>query len=425
MKNSSVAVLLLAAQIASTPAGAVPSFGAQTSQPCASCHIGSFGPALTANGREFKLGGYTAAENPDDLAAVSVVAYGSFTRTNAAQQGGAGRGYGPNNNPAFEGADFYLNGRITRDIGSYLEATWDTVNRNFQIGNMDIRYSRTNEVRGADLVWGLTLNNNPTVQDLWNSTPAWGYPFRVSPLAQRVMGLTAYGMWDDLVFAELGFYEGLGRWGRAVTGITPIAGSIETRGTSPYWRAALQHEWGRSYAQIGTFGMATEYYPNGDGSARRTDRFVDAGVDFNYQFRFNPRSVTSDMIWASGSVIQEYATLAGSSLLNGTRRTDTLRISRLTLAYSIAATWTPSVQLFDISGSADPAFWGTRPGRANSSGYVVEMAYSPWGKPDSPFQWLNVKLAAQYVGYTRFDGTARGAADNNALYLLVQSALRF
>jgi hypothetical protein len=152
---------------------------------------------------------------------------------------------------------------------------------------------------------------------------------------------------------------------------------------------------------------------------------VDVGADFNYQFRFNPRSVTSDMIWASGTVIQEYATLAGNSVLNGTKPTDTLRTARLNLTYSIGATWTPSVQLFDISGSADPALWGTRTGRANSSGYVVEMAYSPWGKPDSPFQWLNVKLAAQYVGYWRFDGTARNAADNNALYLLVQTALRF
>ncbi len=443
MKNISSRFGLLAglvlAPLVPQQAGAVPSFGAQTSQPCASCHIGSFGPALTANGREFKLGGYTAAENPDDFASVSVVGYNSFTRTNAPQQGGAGHGYGRNNNPAFEGVDFYLNGRITKDIGSYLEATWDAVNRTVAFGNADIRFSRTNEVQGADLVWGLTMNNNPTVQDLWNSTPAWGMPSRQSPLAplprngvflegalaQRVWGLGGYAMWDDTYFLEFDLYQGVGRWGRAVTGVTPIAGSIETRGTSPYWRGAVQKEWGRSYAQIGTFGMATEYYPNGDGSARRTDRFVDVGADFNYQFRFNPRSVTSDMIWASGTVIQEYATLAGNNALNGTRPTDTLRTSRLNLTYSFDATWTPSVQLFDISGSADPVLWGTRTGRANSSGYILEMAYSPWGKPDSPFQWLNVKVAAQYVGYWRFDGTARNAADNNALYLLVQTALRF
>ena len=55
----------------------------------------------------------------------------------------------------------------------------------------------------------MTLNNNPTMSDLWNSTPAWGYPFTTSPLAptpaaatiidgglaQQVAGLGAYAFW--------------------------------------------------------------------------------------------------------------------------------------------------------------------------------------------------------------------------------------
>ncbi len=40
-------------------AQAVPSFALQTGQPCTSCHIGAFGPQLTAFGRAFKIGGYT------------------------------------------------------------------------------------------------------------------------------------------------------------------------------------------------------------------------------------------------------------------------------------------------------------------------------------------------------------------------------
>ena len=27
-----------------------------------------------------------------------------------------------------------------------------------------------------ELILGVTLNNNPTVQDVWNTTPAWGFP---------------------------------------------------------------------------------------------------------------------------------------------------------------------------------------------------------------------------------------------------------
>jgi hypothetical protein len=32
-------------------------------------------------------------------------------------------------------------------------------------------------VAGKPLTYGAALNNNPTVEDLWNSTPAWGFPW--------------------------------------------------------------------------------------------------------------------------------------------------------------------------------------------------------------------------------------------------------
>jgi len=40
-------------------AEAVPAFSSQTGQACATCHVGAFGPELTAFGRNFKLTGYT------------------------------------------------------------------------------------------------------------------------------------------------------------------------------------------------------------------------------------------------------------------------------------------------------------------------------------------------------------------------------
>ncbi len=43
--------------------------------------------------------------------------------------------------------------------------------------NTDIRYANKTTASGKELDYGLTLNNNPTLEDLWNSTPAWGYPF--------------------------------------------------------------------------------------------------------------------------------------------------------------------------------------------------------------------------------------------------------
>ena len=47
-----------------SPAEAVPSFAAQTGQPCAACHVGSFGPQLTGFGRDFKLYGSVSSDRP-------------------------------------------------------------------------------------------------------------------------------------------------------------------------------------------------------------------------------------------------------------------------------------------------------------------------------------------------------------------------
>jgi hypothetical protein len=46
-----------------------------------------------------------------------------------------------------------------------------------------VRYANTTNIAGMPVVYGITVNNNPTVQDPWNTTPAWGYPFTASNLA--------------------------------------------------------------------------------------------------------------------------------------------------------------------------------------------------------------------------------------------------
>jgi len=60
-----------------------------------------------------------------------------------------------------------------------------------------------------------------------------------------------------------------------------------------------------------------------------------------------------------------------------------------------------------VSGSAN--------GNPRSDGYIVNFSYWPW---------QNLQLAAQYTGYTRFngagtnyDGAGRNASANNTIYL--------
>src|ERR1700746_1185069 len=86
LRSGFAGVLLLAALTlvaASRPSWAVPSFAAQTGQPCSACHIGAFGPQLTPVGRAFKIGGYTQTGG-DAIAAkipLAAMVLGSFTNT--------------------------------------------------------------------------------------------------------------------------------------------------------------------------------------------------------------------------------------------------------------------------------------------------------------------------------------------------------
>ena len=76
---------------------------------------------------------------------------------------------------------------------------------------------------------------------------------------------------------------------------------------------------------------------------------------------------------------------------------------------------------FETSGTVNPALFSPVPvtGSANgdprSAGYILNVSYWPW---------QNLQLAAQYTGYTRFnggttnyDGSLRNANGNNTVYL--------
>jgi hypothetical protein len=55
---------------------------------------------------------------------------------------------------------------------------------------------------------------------------------------------------------------------------------------------------------------------------------------------------------------------------------------------------------------------------------IYEIAYVPWGKPDSPFPYINWRLALQYVSYFSFNGTTANARSNNNLYLSLRTAMK-
>jgi hypothetical protein len=425
-----LAAILLAGAAMPRLAYALPSFAEQTGQPCAACHVGAFGPQLKQFARDFKLTGYTATDGGHHFPPIAAMMYGSFTHTQADQPGGAARWFAPNDNVALDQASLYYAGAISKHLGAFIQLTYDGVARQLHIDNADIRYSRERHIFGIDTIWGLTLNNSPTMSDLWNSTPVWGFPYNSSALAptpqaqtlidgglgQLVLGLGGYAMWNDWLYTEADLYAGLSRDIRNALGTVPVAGTPGIADVAPYWRLAVQHDWGRSYFELGTYGIDAHVLPNGAGPSGATDHITDIAADANWQFLFSKWPVTADMLSAHATVITESEDLQASHILYGARPHDSLTTARADISYSIGATVTPSAQIFHTGGSTDPALWSTLNGRPNSDGYVAEVAYVPFGKPGSPIAWGNLRLAVQYIGYTRFNGESAGASRNNTLY---------
>ena len=423
------------------PALAVPSFAIQTSQPCAACHIGAFGPQLTPYGRDFKLHGYTATDGKDHGLPLAFATQTSFTHTLQPQSGGAAPGFKDNNNFAVDQLSLYYAGKIAPNLGGFVELNYDGVAQQAALNNVDIRYVREGQLFGQDVLWGITVNNNPTVQDPWNSTPAWGFPYNRSALApmptastlvdgglgQRVAGVGVYTLWNDFLYLESDVYQGLNAPTMRALGQVPGDGD-QTTSFVPYARVALVKDWGdrRHHAEIGAFALSANVVPGGDQTLGFNVRKADLALDATYQFISDPTKVTSDRLSAHATYIHETARMQmGDALALGALPDHWLDTMRFDVSYSFAATVTPSVQYFRTVGTPDASYWTTPNGSPNSDGMIFEVAYVPWGKPDSPFPNMNVRLAVQYVNYFSFDGSYANASRNNHFYFSLWTAMKF
>jgi hypothetical protein len=241
-------------------------------------------------------------------------------------------------------------------------------------------------------------------------------------LAQLVLGGGAYASINDWVYVEADAYHGLSQNIRNGLGTVPVAGTDDYDGFMPYWRVAVEHDFDHThYVELGTFGIVADRYPGGDHTSG-TDHFVDNAFDLNYQYHGNPDHIVS----THTTFIHENQSLNASSTLGNSNASNTLNTFRADASYSYKNTWTPSVQYFNTTGTQDQnGWWGTSNGSAspNSEGFVTEIAYVPFGKPDSPLPWVNGRLALQYVAYTKFDGKISNAADNNTIFLNLWLAL--
>ncbi len=414
----------------------IPSYSRQTRLPCSACHT-TF-PQLTAFGRLFKLNGYTmtgieqiraqldTSQAPvlalDLIPPVSVMAIVSGTHLSEEQPG--------TQNDNVELPDqfsLFVGEAITPKVGTFLQFTYAAPDGSFGIDNVDIRYANHAVVANRPLIYGLTLNNNPTVQDVWNTVPAWGFPFvssSVAPtpaaapilfggMAQRVAGLGGYVFWNNLIYAEIAGYRSAPQGGPH----PPDSSATQTlEGVSPYYRVALNKQFGRSSLEIGSYGMRVHQFPTGISGP--TDRFGDVAFDAQYQREGGPVLLTARGTWLREQQALEASLPAGTvSVTPAQLRTWNVNGSAFFPAQRLNAT----LGYFATTGTTDPTLYAPAPvtgsatGSPNSSGFVGELDFNPW---------LNARFAAQYVLYSKFnggttnyDGSGRNASNNNTLYL--------
>ena len=433
--SAAVAILMLVLSLWPSQARAIPSFAAQTGQPCSACHVGAFGPQLKPYGRDFKLYGYVTTDRPNDnfednwYERFSIMQQSSFTNTSANQSPPPASGLGPNNNFTLDQVSVYYGGRITPSVGMFQELSYDGVNRTFYWDAIDVRHAWEGEVFGTDYVGGIMAGNQLGETSLWNSTPPNAFPYnssRIAPTQQagtifddslngQILGPGAYIEWNNWLYAEASLYVPLSHGMDRFAG-DPLADDFD--GVIPFWHVALEHDFSHHehYFQIGTFGTTASRYPAGDHTTGLKDHVSDIALEANYQWMAD----LHNMISAHAIYIRENQDLNATFALGGSSNpVDNLGEFKADLTYTIDDTYVPTVQYFRTTGSSDAMLYsGSTNGSPNSEGYVVDLAYVPFGKPDSPgANWGNMRVGLEYTGYTRFNGTSSHASDNNTIFL--------
>ncbi|MFA5216823.1 hypothetical protein [Sulfuricurvum sp.] len=426
---------------------AIPSFARQTGFECTVCH--TVFPELTQTGREFKLRGYTLSKGEKRTMFSSLSAMVMADVTNNTNNDNGNDVIAKNGAITIPQISLFFGGKITDKSGAFIQVTdspsrylpesKDLGNGNVHLDNMDIRYADSFTLADKELIYGVSVNNNPSMSDLWNSTPAWTFPYAQTgmshapttggaqvdgSLGQAVGGVGAYAMWNDLLYAELSVYRSakpggiMGLFGWKNQGLKgDIVNDISlVQGTAPYARVALQQNFGDNYVMVGGYMMNTKINPAVYGNAGGPlDQYKDHAIDAEYQYTNGSHIVT-----ATATKIWEKQTLDGSVLVSGSNPSNTLSTTRARVSYYFDQKYGASVGIFSTTGSSDAGLYNTNTNFSpNSSGKGAELDYLPL---------QNIKLALQYTSYDTFngastyvgttDGLMHKASENNNFYLL-------
>ena len=324
-------------------------------------------------------------------------------------------------------ASIFFGGGFASHFGGFAQVTYTHSDDHFSMDNADLRIANHGKLFGTDAYYGLTLNNNPTVEDLWNSTPAWGFPWissastitpSASPLingalATDVAGLGAYAFFKEHLYINATAYRS-----EHAGSSSPVTGEdqpFNIRGVAPYWRAAWEQDFHGNELEIGTYGIYARSYP--DAISGATDRYLDTAVDFQFSHPFGANDMD-----LHGSYTRERNNLGATFAAEGADSPmHSLNAYKLDAIYHWRHRYSATAAGFATTGTSDSLLYpddpltGSLNGSPASTGYIAQFAY--WPAP-------NLDLNLNYTGYTKFngsssnyDGADRKASDNNSLYV--------
>lgn len=464
------------------PAQAIPAFNRQTGQNCVACHAGGQYPELTPYGRLFKLTGYTIGQRALPLSAMAVL---SATRVaNTSKSSDPNADFQKDGKVVLDTVSLLAGGKVTGNLGAFVQVTYDpyatqaadgSFHGHTHADNIDVRWADRYVSDQRDLIVGVSVNNNPSVSDPWNTAAAWMQYVPVpSPTGSRFIdglapypgyaagsnlaGITAYAFLNQTWYAELGGYRSANGAFSVLSAGLDDASTTKLQGLNPYWRLTWSRAWGAHNLMLGTSGMVSRIYddplnPYGNANVHRS---TDLGLDAQYQYLLDPHTFTAQFAYMhsrqrlSDTSVQALQAVpfvdAAGNPLPLPNAADTTQVLRMKFTYTYRATYGASLGLFSLTGSRDTAYLtagydpgtltitdnpaalapsvqavdGNRTGSPSTAGATVEGFYMPI---------QNLRLGAQYTAYSRFNGASsnfngfgRNARDNNSLFLYAWAA---
>jgi hypothetical protein len=401
--------LLLAAMLllfASTRAHAIPAYARQTGNACADCHAGAYGPALTPYGMRFKLNGYTDTDSNGFKIPVAAQLIG--TRTIPAR--------GANTTQLTE-ADIYVAGRVSDNIGGYVKIETDNNGHDqfsTKLSNVDLRFvAKDLKLGDKEATFGVSVNNSPGFEDVVDDLPGATQlgppgvtgtllnPSSPNALADRVIGATAYGVYDSDWYGEIGSYTALPLSTQSGLGYAE-SGDPGRLSDTGYFRFAYMKDLKKQFFSAGVVALTTKRQLPRLGP---TDDLTDLGYDLTYQYIGNRENIVQTS-FVDILELRHYGGLPPSPFPDVIAQTHgAVHDKVFTVTYTFRQTYGLTFSHLTSTGTRDIVRFEPY-GVPDTTSNLLSLTWAPFGKDDSWTTIANLKLAATWFRFSRFNGSS-------------------